>query len=317
METIVLILGALAVLLIAAIALVWVVLKRHASKSFASIPPHITLHPTAHPEWKNAGKEKELTAGLRALQFYELGAFTIPELKMLSKGFLRPEDRVIGALFEHSETGIWADLFVEYEDGKSLTVSNSPRGGELDKMPGHEKIIDSGLTLVQMLQLLDDRRGAETARFVSPMDFPEMVRNAYAREYEWRKERGGASAQEVLRVAGKSEQAPVLACVKGPCPYEYGRDSDREIEGMPFPSKGGDPRACPTHGHLCPEFMEELGLTVEDLRIRATIHCASVADQMVREGKLGKDSREYRELTSRSQEIMARYPAAQYPQYYR
>jgi hypothetical protein len=50
---------------------------------------------------------------------------------------------------------------------------------------------------------------------------------------------------------------------RGTCPYEYDNNPERDIEGMPL--LYGDPRSCPDYGHICPEFMEEFGLTLEDL----------------------------------------------------
>jgi hypothetical protein len=319
MTSLALILGCLVLVLIAGggALLRRIYLKRQAARRLASIPSRITVNPTAHPNWENAAEEERLTAELRDLQFYEVGTFAIPELSMLLKGFLRPEDRVTAAFFEHRDAGIWLDLYIEYENGNSLTVSNSPHGGDLDEIPGHGKIVDRNLNLVQMIQLLDERRGPGTVRYITPIELPELVRKAYARDHDWHMSREEPKMSVLLRMADQVEPAPVLPCESGPCPYEYGRDSDRQIEGMPFPTRPEDRRTCPIYGHLCPEFMEELGLTVEDLRIRATIHCGFEADDLVKKGKLGKDSREYRELRSRCQETMAEYPAEQFPQYYR
>jgi hypothetical protein len=80
----------------------------------------------------------------------------------------------------------------------------------------------------------------------------------------------------------------MLPCKRtGECPYEYDKDSERDIEGMPFIAD--DPRSCPEYGHICPEFMEELGLTLEELQIRSVLHCGSVARRMIEDGKLKKD----------------------------
>ena len=56
--------------------------------------------------------------------------------------------------------------------------------------------------------------------------------------------------------------------------YHYGPNCKSNIEGMPFDLwEEGDPRSCPIYGHICPEFMEDFGLTKEELDIRATYHC--------------------------------------------
>ena len=77
-----------------------------------------------------------------------------------------------------------------------------------------------------------------------------------------------------------SRRREVLPCKKtGECPYEYNKKPERDIEGMPFINE--DPRSCPIYGHICPEFMEELGLTVGDLNIRATIHCGAIMPKLM------------------------------------
>jgi len=86
------------------------------------------------------------------------------------------------------------------------------------------------------------------------------------------------------------------------------------VEGMPFVD--GDERSCPKYGHICPEFMEEFGLTVEELNIRATIHCGGLAEHLVLNGQLDPTSPEYRGLKIRYQEITAKYPKEKFPQYY-
>ena len=106
-----------------------------------------------------------------------------------------------------------------------------------------------------------------------------------------------------------------LPCVKtNDCPYEYNKEGDRDIEGMPFIDN--DPRSCPKYGHICPVFMEELGFTVQDLNIRAVIHCGSLLDHQVEEGMISSDSDEYKGLKAKYIEITTKYPKDKFPQYY-
>jgi len=81
-----------------------------------------------------------------------------------------------------------------------------------------------------------------------------------------------------------SESSRKLPCQEGEaCPYEYDLHPERDIEGMPFVD--GDPRSCPVYGHICPDFMEEFDLTVEDLDRNATLHCSAVLLRMKALGK--------------------------------
>ena len=107
----------------------------------------------------------------------------------------------------------------------------------------------------------------------------------------------------------------VLPCKKiDSCPYEYDKESERDIEGMPFIKK--DIRSCPKYGHICPEYMEELGLTIDDLNIRSTIHCGGLLDTLVQQGTITKGSPQYTFLKPRYDEIIKKYPRDKFPQYY-
>ena len=105
-----------------------------------------------------------------------------------------------------------------------------------------------------------------------------------------------------------------LPCEAGvECPYEYDKEPEREIEGMPFIDD--DPRSCPTYGHICPEFMDVLGLTVGELKIRSTIHCGLIAKDQIAQGQL-ETSEALEILLEHLEETVTRYPADEYPQYY-
>jgi hypothetical protein len=63
--------------------------------------------------------------------------------------------------------------------------------------------------------------------------------------------------------------------------------------------------------------MEECGLAVEDLEIRAAIHCGSLADTLIEQGQLPRDSPEYAKLMERLRGVAERFPQDRFPQYYR
>ena len=107
----------------------------------------------------------------------------------------------------------------------------------------------------------------------------------------------------------------ILPCQKNDiCPYEDDLEPERDIEGMPFAEN--DPRSCLDYGHVCPEFMEDFGLTVEDLKIRAIIHCGGLLPVLIKEGKVDVHSDEYRVLKETYDETIKKYPIEKYPKYY-
>lgn len=112
-----------------------------------------------------------------------------------------------------------------------------------------------------------------------------------------------------------------LPCKNGECPYEYGK-SDRDIEGMPFAKNRFDQRSCPHFGHICPKFMENLNLTVNDLNIRATIHCGAVAKDKIDKGEWkysemdDESEKNIKALLERFSDRLKEFPSSEYPQYY-
>ena len=105
-----------------------------------------------------------------------------------------------------------------------------------------------------------------------------------------------------------------LPCDNGvDCPYDYDNSSGRDIEGMPFIDD--DPRECPIYGHICPKFMEALGLTIEDLNIRAVIHCGRLAELSYKSSK-DKPSEGELKLINKYKDFLKKYPSEKYPKYY-
>ena len=119
----------------------------------------------------------------------------------------------------------------------------------------------------------------------------------------------------------KSKNLPPCKTGKKKCIYEYGM-SDRDIEGMPFSKNRFDKRICPKFGHICPKFMEEFDLMPEDLNIRATIHCGTLAKEMIEKGEwdLGKmdkaQANQIKSLLDRLDDMLKKYPPEEYPKYY-
>jgi hypothetical protein len=109
-----------------------------------------------------------------------------------------------------------------------------------------------------------------------------------------------------------TEKSRPFPCeVDDQCPYDYSQHPDRDIEGMPLLEN--DPRGCPSFGHVCPVFMEECDLTVEELNIRAIIHCFLLLARMD-VADLSKP--EFAPLIESYPDVIRQYPPSAYPQYY-
>ncbi|MBN2227253.1 MAG: hypothetical protein JW763_07790 [candidate division Zixibacteria bacterium] len=113
----------------------------------------------------------------------------------------------------------------------------------------------------------------------------------------------------------KPQESVIFPCRKiGKCPFEYDQNSDRDIEGMPIINN--DNRSCPVYGHICPRFMEDFGLTVEDLRIRAIIHCGEHIDDAIAQGEVSLDDPAVQALKMKYDQTIRQYPRDRYLKYY-
>lgn len=108
-----------------------------------------------------------------------------------------------------------------------------------------------------------------------------------------------------------------LPCANdSPCPYEYNLNPERDIEGMPFIDD--DPRSCPDYGHICPKFMEDMGLTTEHLDIRAVFHCAAIyikTREMNKNLQVDEDE-SMKTMVEKYKEYLGKYNPRENPEYF-
>jgi hypothetical protein len=317
-------------------AVVWYLVRKF--NRLLNPPLRVHLVPEITKPRRSKKEIERFKLELESHGFDEIGTFRITEIPgLVVVGFSQLHMNVCAVVYDHPLVGCFLDVYSEDEFGNSLTVSNAPAGGELDQPPGREKVIDKTLTAPDMYDLLlRDRPAGPHKRFDSA-NFVDEYQAAYAREMDWRVNRGGVTDDEVrrsaeaigvesekaiLRTAEKLQQhyadaRRILPCesdAAGACPFEYDMRPDRDIEGMPFDEE--DPRSCPKYGHVCPHFMEDFGLTPADLDIRASIHCGEIIDELVKKGVLEKGSAEYRAQKHRYENTRRMYPREKFPQYY-
>jgi len=237
-------------------------------------PAFIHLVPPEPVLWKDPRKVEAIQAEIVAQDFTKLGEYQIFEMPDVNlAAFFSARHTAAAILYEHPTAGIWVDVCVEYESGESLTVSNAPAGGDLDHMPGQEKVYVPGSSVAALVEKVLATRKPEPCRTLTAESFPHVFQDHYAEEMRWRALRGGTTAEEIRRVAEASgveltegdidsvraslEAKAILPCQKsGECLYDGKKDPERAIEQMPLVEN--DPRTCPTHGRICPGFMEEL-----------------------------------------------------------
>jgi hypothetical protein len=199
--------GMLGALLLAAALVLWWVKRKVVNwaqkMSAGSVPPErITLTPVAQVEWSDPERARTRAAELGRLGFKPIGLFLIPEMPEIKLLALHNSfERLYGIVYEHPRVGVWIDLAGRYEDGGSLTVTDSSRAGVLDKPEGHVSIAMPGEPTARLFERLRAERLPKQMLPTSPAEFVARFTGAYADEMAWRKQRGGATEDEIKRVA--------------------------------------------------------------------------------------------------------------------
>ena len=223
MGTILQVLGILALVLLGGVVLLvvgWKVVAAKLGKALSQLgnmgigPATITLQSTTTPPSPLLAAR---VAALEALGMQHIGTYLIPEMPGVTMVALQhSQHRAYGVAYQHPQAGVWSDVYARYADAGGLTVSNAPMGGMLDPMPGWLKIYDKAANEAELMRrFLQERAAQAPLRAVSAELFPAEFQDAYRLEMEWRSGRGGATMDEIQRVAnatpGRFDAATVAA----------------------------------------------------------------------------------------------------------
>lgn len=211
MGTLLKVVGALTLVLVVLLVLAYFFLRSKLRKLGAAIgeglsglSPEATLVARDFPAGDaEVGRRVE---ALEALEFERGGAFDVEEMPGVSLVCLvRPGQNIAAVVYRHPKAGTWCDIYCRYQSAGSLTVTNAPAGGELDTRPGHVKLFDAALDEAALVARFDQEL-ADRARVELTADcFKAVFEKAYADDMEWRIERGGATLDEVQRVAANMD----------------------------------------------------------------------------------------------------------------
>lgn len=180
-------------------------------KGFANVipPSRITLKAEQQINWNRTEGMLDCKMTLEKLGFKHAGDFSVKEMPLtFLAGYIHPASHVLAAVYDHDKLGTWTDIFVPFENGSSLTISNTPQGGSLDSMPGMEKKFMKNAPIQELYHaIIKDLSGrssdSEQIRVLKVEEFASEFEETYAKEMDWRNTRGGASADEVKRIAGE------------------------------------------------------------------------------------------------------------------
>ncbi|MCP4113446.1 MAG: hypothetical protein GY749_49280 [Desulfobacteraceae bacterium] len=185
----------------------WRNLKKFMADTFdadiqASTPSRIHLNEDLQPDWLNSDDIREELAMFESSGFSIAGAYRIKEMPAISlMGMINESESMMAVLYKHEDIGYWTDFAIEYADGRELTVSNAPMGGELETRPGAEKIFAKDKSLSELLEIAKSKKQDGPYAEITKENFRDNFEASYAKDMAWRNERGGASKKEILRVA--------------------------------------------------------------------------------------------------------------------
>ncbi len=176
------------------------------------IPPfRIRLEPSANTEWQNEDAIQTASNQLERAGYARAGEFEVRALEGVKlRAFWHRESSFFAALYDHPHAGVFADVFREYDDGTSVTVTTAPETG-LDQ-PSHAlsfrvdgQIVEDGVALALHERLQHESIG-RTGYATRPEDFEQVFTEGYAQVMDWRIARGGVTRAEIERVVALAEE---------------------------------------------------------------------------------------------------------------
>lgn len=210
------------VTLLLAIVIGWFLLKRWVAKKLAglsegfdsimaqteTVPPfRLHLQPGAGTGWDEDSVQL-LLEPLKARGFVDAGLFHssgVGQFSFTVRGLAAPSLGTWAAAYFHPAVGNWVDLYTQFSDDTTLTYATNSDPG----MDHPEYVTVVHMPGVATDALLDAFLAAKNrpTKPVDPSQFREVFTQAYARNMDWRIERGGVTVSEVERQMAKMELA--------------------------------------------------------------------------------------------------------------
>jgi len=139
---------------------------------------------------------------LESLGFTPIGIFKVREMKGVSLvAFVNAAKSACAVVYRHPLAGVFVDMVSMSENDRGLTVTSAPMGGNLDQPPGRAKVFVPKGTVRALFDRLLAERPAGPYHRLDASNFVTVFQGEYAREMQWRKNRGGPTQEEVRREA--------------------------------------------------------------------------------------------------------------------
>ena len=174
-------------------------------------PLRIDLEPLQEADWSDGDKADLITETLIELGYEPDGLFeAYAPLQIEIQGFRNSQSSSLAALYEIKQMDrLCLDLVADLSDGTHITVSNAEDKG-LDHPQFSRLIRLDQLDLSEPEQvremharLLEELQG-ETTVDLTGQKFEDNFESFWAREMDWRMERGGVTTEEVIRISARN-----------------------------------------------------------------------------------------------------------------
>ncbi len=181
-------------------------LQRHArDAATTAIPPRIHLEAAEAIDWDDEERIEALVEPLPGLGFEDAGLYAFREMRGIRlHAWVNPDQSAYAVVYEHPVAGAWMDFVSRYDDGTSITFTNTSQGGGLDHQPGHSIERRPGLDPQTLYREFLEARPPRPAIPVRAGDFVADFEKAYADEMNWRDGRGGPTEREIRAIAAES-----------------------------------------------------------------------------------------------------------------
>jgi hypothetical protein len=182
-------------------------LEDAARRASAKQPDEIHLIAAPQHAWSNPSAVEAFARAVFDLGFAEAGTFTIDALSVAIRFFLKAQENVYAAVYEHSKAGVWLNFVILYEIGTSMTFTTRQDRG-MEQRPGHPIVHSPGASAAQLYAMVQDQAPPAGRKPLSEESIAGEFERAWAEGILWRKDRGGISVTEAASVLASRNGQP-------------------------------------------------------------------------------------------------------------
>lgn len=143
---------------------------------------------------------ESLTEQFESLGFKRMEDYLIPEIVTQMRVLLDGDQATAAVVYCHPVIGVWSDVTRRYPDKTSWTFSSTKYHG-MDVPPYVTQKFFADESVDEIVTKFRAEAPEAGMMPITKEEFPAMFEKAYAREMDWRMERGGATEEEIRRIA--------------------------------------------------------------------------------------------------------------------